>query len=741
MVAGHPADRKPAMPLLLRRLAAALSLSLALPAAADEGMWMASQLPEIAEQLRASGLTGDPAALADLTAAPLNAVVKAGGGTGAFVSGQGLLLTNHHVAYGVIQYNSKPERNLLELGFVAPDQAGELRGSPDFRVLVTERFDRVSERVLAAAAGKKGLDYFDAIDAASKAIVAECETLKGRRCSVAGMDYGAEFYRIQQLELRDIRLVYAPPSAIGKYGDEIDNFMWPRHSGDFTVLRAYVGPDGQPADYAAGNKPYTPPGHLQVSASGPREGDFAMLAGYPGITYRHRMASEFAERIDWGLGASVDVLDALIRIVEAESAADKDAEVKYASQLASLKNNSKRFSGERTGLLRSDAKNRRAAAEKTMLEWLHSPQAGRCAKAEKCLDTPETLRRIAQVQALLDQAGATRERDLVLNLIQTQTQLLRAANTLQRLALERAKPDAKRETGYQQRDENLIEAQLRQVQRRYAARTEQALLAELLKRYRALPAAQRVAEFDAAFGADAAAAEAVLARVYGTSRLGDEEFRLGLLKAEPASVRGSDDALLKLAVQIQPALLRLEQERKRREGELQRLRPAYMAALKRWYRSQNKPLFPDANATLRVSYGQVAGFSPRDGVHYTPVTTVAGIVEKNTGKEPFAAPAPLLAAIARGDFGASGDDALGTQTVNFLTNLDTTGGNSGSPVLDARGQLIGLNFDSNWESVSASWWFDPRYKRAVHVDMRYMRFLMEKVYPAPQLLRELGLGG
>ncbi|GMV31123.1 MAG: hypothetical protein AMXMBFR59_32480 [Rhodanobacteraceae bacterium] len=728
------------MPVSRRCLAAAVGLLLSVSVTADEGMWMAHQLPELAPQLRSAGFEGDATALADLTAAPLNAVVKAGGGTGAFVSDQGLLVTNHHVAYGVIQYNSKPERNLLEQGFAAADRASELRGSPDFRVLVTERFDRVTERVLDAAAGKTGLAYFEAVDAASKAIVAECEAQKGRRCSVANMDYGAEFYRIQQLELRDVRLVYAPPSAIGKYGDEIDNFMWPRHSGDFALLRAYVGADGQPADYAAANRPFRPPGHLQVSLDGPKDGDFAMLAGYPGITYRHRLASEFAERIDWGLAASVDALDALIALIQREGERDKDAAVKYASQLASLKNGSKRFSGELAGLLRSDAKRRRAEAEQAMLGWLRDGGSDRrCAKGERCLDRAATLERIAGIETQLQRASATRERDLILNLVLTQTQLLRAANTLQRLALERAKPDPKREAGYQQRDENLIEAQLRQVQRRYVAGMEQALLRELLRRHSALPQAQRIPEFDAAFGSDASLVEATLARVYAETRLGDEAFRLAQLQADPASVRANGDALLALAAKIQPALLRIERERKQRDGELLRLRPAYMAALKRWYREQGKPLFPDANQTLRLSYGRVDGFSPRDGVDYRPVTTVAGIVEKNTGKAPFAAPAPLLAAIAAGDFGTTADPALRTQTVNFLTNLDTTGGNSGSPVLNARGELIGLNFDSNWESVSASWWFDPRYKRAVHVDLRYLRWLMDKVYPAHWLLAEMGV--
>ncbi len=164
-----------------------------------------------------------------------------------------------------------------------------------------------------------------------------------------------------------------------------------------------------------------------------------------------------------------------------------------------------------------------------------------------------------------------------------------------------------------------------------------------------------------------------------------------------------------------------------------------MQALTGWYRSQGRSVYPDANSTLRVSYGKVESLHPRDSVTYSPVTTVAGIVEKNTDTVPFDAPKPLLAAIAKGDFGSTADPALKTQTVNFLTNLDTTGGNSGSPVLNARGQLIGLNFDSNWESVSASWMFDPRYKRAVHVDMRYMRWLMSKVYAAPHLLKEMGL--
>jgi hypothetical protein len=712
--------------MMRRRLstsALALGAVLSLPAHADEGMWMPSQLPQLAKPLREAGFKGRPQALADVTAAPLSAVVRAGGGTGAFVSPDGLILTNHHVAYGVIQYNSRPERNLIDDGFTAADRAGELPANPDFRVLVTVGYDKVTDAVLKDAAGKTGRAYFDAIDRASKAIVAECEQEGGVRCSVANMYYGTDFYRIRQLELRDIRLVYAPPRAIGNYGDEIDNFMWPRHTGDFTLLRAYVGKDGKPAAYSADNVPYRAPAHLPLAKDGPKAGDYAMLAGYPGTTYRHRTAAEFDEQVNWTLPARVAVFDQLIDVVETAGVRDADAKTRYAAQLQSLKNNRKRAAGELEGLRRSDAVRVRADDERDML-------ATEVAAKERT--------DIDALNASIADGSAVRERELLLALFGSQSQLMRAAITLERLRVESAKPDAERESGYQVRDHALIEGILKQVQRRYAPDVEKALLTVLLTRYQQLPDAQRLPGFDAAFGRTPAALKHALDTLYAGTKLGDEAERLSRFAAAREGKPMAADPLIGLAAKLVPVQLALEQERKTREGEQLRLRPAYMRALFAWRQQQGRALYPDANGTLRVSFGRVDGFSPRDGVRYTPVTTVAGIVEKNTGDVPFDAPRPLLDAIAKGDFAGTEDPVLKTQTVNFLTNLDTTGGNSGSPVLNARGELIGLNFDSNWESVSASWMFDPRYKRAVHVDMRYLRWLMGKVYPAPHLLEEMG---
>jgi len=698
----------------------------AAPAVADEGMWLPSQLPGLAKQLKAAGFRGNPAALADLTRHPMNAVVSLGGCTASFVSPQGLAVTNHHCALGAIQLNSTPERNLIENGFNAATLVDEVSAGPAARIWVKVGFDKVTDRILANAKGKTGRAYFDAVEIAQKAAVAACEQDAGHRCSVANMYYGREFYLIKQLELKDIRLVYAPPRAIGNYGDEIDNFMWPRHTGDFTFYRAYVGKDGKPAAYSTDNVPYQPPAHLTVSTAPVKAGDFAMVAGYPGTTFRHRTASEFANQIDWLLPTRVGFVGGLNKAIETATGGDADKRVLYASTLAGQKNTLKRAQGELDGLRRSDAVRVRRADEAAMLAWL-AQQA----------NATETLADIRAAQGLLDGAEATRERDFVLGFLRPG--LLGSAVGMQRLALERAKPDAQRESGYQQRDEALIEASLKQLQKRYHPDVEKAQLAYALQRYFALPANQRVAEFDAVFGSNAAEAKARLDAMYAGTKLGVESERLGLLKATPENLAASSDPLLKAAATMQPALLRLEGASKQRTGELLRLRPAYMQALIGYRTSQGRDVYPDANSTLRVSFGKVSALSPRDGVDYRPLTTVGGILEKNTGVDPFDAPKPLLDAIAKGDFGTTIDPSLKTQTVNFMTNLDTTGGNSGSPVLDADGKLIGLNFDSNWEAVSASWMFDPRYKRAIHVDMRYLRWLLAKVYPAPHLLKEMNL--
>src|SRR5690606_28965077 len=304
---------------------------------------------------------------------------------------------------------------------------------------------------------------------------------------------------------------------------------------------------------------------------------------------------------------------------------------------------------ELDGLRRSEAVAVKAQDEAAMLGWLDAQPGAATTRAD-----------IDAARAVIGQSHATRERDTLFATMSSRTQLLRSALQLQRLAAERGKPDAQRERGYQQRDQALIEASLRQVQRRYWPAVEKAVLGELLARYYRLPADQRIAEVEAVFGADPAQAGAALDALYAGTTLGDEAERLRLLAAAPADVSASTDPLMQAAAKLLPAELRIEDADKSQEGELLRLRPAYMHALVGYRESQGQAVYPDANSTLRVSYGKVSSLDPRDGVHYAPLTTVQGIVEKHTGEAPFDAPKPLRDAIAKGDFGSTADPALDT---------------------------------------------------------------------------------
>ena len=710
-----------------------LAAMAAVPAAiAGEGMWVPQQLPQIAGPLAKAGLKLAPEQLADLTGDPMGAVVALGGCTASFVSPNGLVATNHHCAYGAIQLNSTPENNLIRNGFNAPTTADELSAGPNARVFVLDEITDVTRdaQAVIAAAGADALARTKALEAFEKKLIAECEAEAGFRCRLYSFSGGNSYRLFRNMEIRDVRLAYAPPGSVGKFGGDVDNWMWPRHTGDFAFYRAYVGKDGKPAAYSPDNVPFKPRHWLKFADQPLGEGDFVMVAGYPGSTNRYALAAEFDNAAQWSYPAIAGHFKNQIALVEAAGKLDPQVQVKYASAMAGWNNTSKNYEGQLTGFKRIDAAGQKRAEEAAVLAWLK----GQGAKGQAALDAH------ARLLALLQQSQATRERDLALGMFNN-TAMLGTASQLYRLAIERAKPDAERESRYQQRDLPAIEGGLRQMERRYVASMDRQLQAYWLEQYLKLPAAQRVAAIDAWLGGnDAAAVKRALDRLAGTA-LGSTEERLKWLSADRAAFEASTDPAIQYAVAVMPTLLQLEQERKTRAGENLAARPVYLQAVADYKNSQGEFVYPDANLSLRITFGNVTGYVPRDGVKYTPFTTLEGVVAKETGADPFDSPQALLDAVAAGRHGGLADARLGSVPVNFLSDLDITGGNSGSPVLDAHGRLIGLNFDSNWEAVSASWWFDPRYKRAIHVDMRYMRWLMDQVYPAPHLLREMGLDG
>ena len=716
----------------LRLLSVSVLAALAaVPAAlAGEGMWVPQQLPQIAGPLAKAGLKLAPEQLADLTGDPMGAVVALGGCTASFVSPNGLVATNHHCAYGAIQLNSTPENNLIRNGFNAPTTADELSAGPNARVFVLDSITDVTgqARAAIAAAGDDALGRTRALEALEKQLIAACEADAGFRCRLYSFSGGNSYRLFRNMEIRDVRLAYAPPGSVGKFGGDVDNWMWPRHTGDFAFYRAYVGKDGKPAAYSPDNVPFKPRHWLKFADQPLGEGDFVMVAGYPGSTNRYALAAEFDNAAQWSYPAIAGHFNNQIALVEAAGKLDPQVQVRYASSMAGWNNTAKNYQGQLTGFKRIDAAGQKRAEEAAVLAWLK----GQGARGQAALDAH------ARLLALLEQSQATRERDLALGMFNN-TAMLGTASQLYRLAIERAKPDAERESGYQQRDLPAIEGGLRQLERRYVASMDRQLQAYWLDQYLKLPAAQRVAAIDAWLGGnDAAAVKRALDRLAGTA-LGSTDERLKWLSADRAAFEASTDPAIQYAVAVMPTLLKLEQERKTRAGENLAARPVYLQAVADYKNSQGEFVYPDANLSLRITFGNVTGYVPRDGVKYTPFTTLEGVVAKETGADPFDSPQALLDAVAAGRHGGLADARLGSVPVNFLSDLDITGGNSGSPVLDAHGKLVGLAFDGNWESVASNWVFDPAMTRMISVDQRYMRWIMQEVFPAPQLLREIGV--
>ncbi|RFF26703.1 MULTISPECIES: S46 family peptidase [unclassified Wenzhouxiangella] len=713
-------------------IALAAAYALAGTATAKEGMWTPDQLPLIAEDLRETGLELDPDSLDELTAFPMGAVASLGGCTASFVSPEGLVITNHHCARGSIQFNSTEEKNYLEAGFLAEDPADELPAAPGTRVYVTVAVENVTDRMREGiSADMEGQAVHDSIDARRKEIIAECEQQPGHRCQVASFHGGLEYKLIDRLEIRDVRLAYAPADNIGRYGGDEDNWMWPRHTGDFAFYRAYVGPDGQPAEHSADNVPFEPEHHLKVSAAGLDDGDFVMAAGYPGSTRRYARMHEVINTFQWRYPKTIDMLENWIATIEQAAPEGSDARIKYESMLAGLNNYHKNLGGQIEGARRVDLVERRREREEALDAWIESqaPDQGYAETLEKLDALSEESAQSAREDWYYDNA--------------TRSSLLSAAQRLYRLANERRKPDAERESGYQERDMSFFKQGMQAIERRFDPAVDKAVWLHFLKQYMNAPETARVAELDEALDLpetwDEDEVARTLDRFYEETELDDVERRLALMEADLADLDDSTDPFIQLAAALYDHRMAQEAESEDRVGRMQILRPDYMEAIINWQEDQGYAAYPDANSTLRITYGTVMGGSPRDGLVYEPFTTLEGILEKNTGKAPFNAPERQLELIRQGDYGPYELESIDSVPVNFLSDLDSTGGNSGSATLNARGELVGLLFDGTIESVNSDWDFDPRTTRTIHVDTRYMLWVMDKVDGAGALIEEMDL--
>ncbi len=717
----------------MKKILPLLVASACFSASADEGMWQPHQLPSIANKLTEAGLALDPNVLTNLTEFPMGAIVSLGGCTASFVSDQALIATNHHCVYGSIQYNSTEENNLLANGFLAKTLKDEVPATPGTRVYVTEEITEVTEKVKNGLADTmSGTDRYKTIDMNKKALVAACESDDKYRCSVVTFHGGLEYFLFKQLTIRDVRLVHAPASSIGKYGGDIDNWMWPRHTGDYGFYRAYVGKDGQPADFSEDNVPYKPKHHLKVNKSSVKDKDYIMVLGYPGRTNRYRIAEEVENTFTWTYPNAKAYREAIIDLIHEKSEPGSDARIKYESTLAGLANYAKNYGSMIESYNKGDMLDRKQKLEKDLTAWINS-DAKRKAKYGKAL---------SGLAELIEKSNASQERDLVLGYLRYNT-MWRSANALYKLANEKAKPDAERQRGYQERDMARFEQGMKSIDRRFDAEIDQAIFELLMERYTALPKSERLASFDKFFGIEksfnAKKFNKALTKMYKKTKLTDEKARMAWIDKSVADFKQSKDPFIKLAVATYDQRDALEKADEALAGNIQAFRPKYMEALIAYYNANDIPVYADANSTLRVTYGNVKGYSPQDGLVATPFTTLEGIKAKHTGQDPFDSPAKQLALIERKAYGEYADKALGSVPVNYLGTLDITGGNSGSPTLNDKAEFVGLVFDGVYESIIGDWDYDTKLNRSIHVDVKYMLWVMEHVDGATNLIEEMDI--
>jgi hypothetical protein len=705
-------------------------LCAAAPIAAEEGMWqldtfdaaLYAKMQQLGleltqEQLYAPGGKGIA-----------YAIVNLGGGTGSFVSPYGLILTNHHVAYGAIQRASGEGHNYLQDGFYADRSEKEVPAEGyEARVLVS--ITDVSDRVLKAAKGKTGAKRYKAIEDVVKKITQEAEEGTDNRVTVASFYEGMQYKMFTYFVIRDVRLVYAPPSSIGKYGGDIDNWMWPRHTGDFSFLRAYVAPDGSSADYAEQNVPYEPAVHLPMSAKGVGDGDFMMIIGFPGQTQRYRSSYSVDWAQNWRFPERIKMFRDLLDIYAKASEGNEAVAIKTAQFDAMLNNSMKNYEGQLEGFRKAGLLERKIAEEKQFTEWVNADKK----RAKKYGGA------LPRIKELYDGQAKIRDKQAILQLAGFLDQMTSAAGTIYRWSGEKEKSDLDRDPAFMDRNIPRMKMRLGMIDRSYDEGVDRQVLAYFMHLAHQLPDGQRIRALDEMLAAmpgekPCDRIDALVEKLYSGTKLGSAEERARMFDLSREDLMKEGDTFIEFYAKLYPEVKELEDIDEAFGGDISAVRPVLIEGIREW---KGGSFYPDANGTMRLTYGTVKGYKPRDAVWYEPMTVLGGAVEKNTGVDPFDCPPKLIGLWEDRDFGKYMDKDLGDVPIAFLGTGDITGGNSGSPVINSRGECIGAAFDGNWESVSSDWLFNEDLTRTISVESRYILFVLDKFSGAYELLGEL----
>lgn len=692
-----------------------------LTAFAGEGMWLPMMLGRTYEDMKEHGLNLSQEELYSLNAPSLkDAIVSMGGGfcTGEIISSQGLLLTNHHCGYDFIRSHSSVDANYLRDGFWAMEKSQELPNEGLF-VRFLERMDDVTPQVLegvndAMSEGERA----EKIQANIKAIVeaqTEGKDEKFHAVQVRSFYHGNEFYMFTYKIYRDVRLVGAPPSSVGKFGGDTDNWMWPRHTGDFSMFRVYMSADGQPAEYSQDNIPLKPRHHLPISMKERNEGDYAMIFGYPGSTDRYLSSFGVQEAVELHHPAIVTVRDLKLSIMREAMDADEAVDLMLASSYASTANYWKYFLGQTEQLINNRVYDKKKEQEAQFAEWVNADPA----RKEKYGETLDLLKN-----------GYAAKADFVeVDVYALEAGLTGVSSALFAYQFNRAvSQGASSDDLKAMVEEHFAETHIP---------TDHKLMGALFALYNKNIDEDQHPKFfttvDTAYGDDFGKYADF---VFENSMFADQNKLMNWVD-NPVDSLLSSDPMMTVSTDLLTVYLTAARASQAAEADLQKGYRLWTAGIREM--NSDKMYAPDANSTMRVTYGNVLPYEPRDGVYYDFYTTMEGVIQKmdNEDRE-FIVPDRLYELYKNKDYGQYANKA-GELPVGFISNNDITGGNSGSPVINGDGELIGCAFDGNWEAMSGDIFFEKDLQRTISVDIRYVLFIVDKYAGAGHLVDEMTL--
>ena len=705
----------------------AAALSLGHEAKADKGMWLLNELTkENIAQMKELGfrLPIDSLYSLDKPSVANSVVIFGRGCTGVTVSDKGLVFTNHHCGFDAIQSQSSVDHDYLRDGFVSQSFQEELP-IPGLTISYLSAIRDVTKEILAKV--KKPKDEIDRLSQIRKICEgmekAESARLKSQhKLSIIRPYYANnKYYLITYDVFSDIRLVFAPPGSVGKFGGDTDNWMWPRHTGDFSVFRVYAGKDNQPADYSKDNVPYTPKYHATVSTEGYEKGDYAMTIGFPGSTSRYIPSFAVENRMKDQNEPRIEVRGIKQDIWRAAMNADQATRIKYASKYARSSNYWKNSIGMNKALVKLGVLDQKRAEEASFEEWVAA--SGKKAQAYKGI--------------LKEMEGAYKK----LGAIERQSMYLREAliGGTEVVSAARGMDDPATIKKLTAKSKEELAKSLDKFYKDYVPALDQQVLPAMLDIVRQRVDAKRVAPIfdviDKEYGGDTKAyADALFAKSVIPYK---DKLIATLQQANAAEILSKDPAVL-LSTEVWAIYMGFAAELKPLYEPIDRGNRLYFAG--RQEQNPSKPMPSDANSTMRMSYGTIKGYSPADAVEYDYFTTSRGILEKNNPESTeFNVFPSFLDLIKKGDWGRWADKKDGQLHVAFVSTNDITGGNSGSPMFDKNGRVFGLAFDGNWEAMSGDIEFEPNLQRTIGVDIRYVLFTIDKWGKCPRLIEELSL--